>query len=120
MKLVAFRIFAWLLLLGSAVGSFVAAVAVSERGWLQFMILDALEFGPLGNWTLCFITLSLGLSVYILRGSYGGGWSVSFLPMASIPLMALGLLIFGLRGLVVFGFLSGIASVAIMTRRQHT
>lgn len=75
MKILA-RIFAWLLLLGSAVVSSVGAIWVDSSGQSQSLLLVTRGSGSLANWLFFFLTLSLSSCVYLLRGIEARVWSI--------------------------------------------
>ena len=112
------RVFAWMLLLGTAVASIVAAITLSNAHIGQSLMLSSRQLGPAGNWALCLIAVSIGLSVFILRGIDGGGWSVSLGGIAAVLGPALGLFLFGLYGLLVLGVVSAVSAPVLIKKRN--
>jgi hypothetical protein len=91
---------AWSLLLGGAAASFVLAVFLTNRDIGGAIVIANRDYGLLENWALALIALSVGGCVYVLRGAYGGGWSVSASGLGVIGAAALSLLLFGECGLL--------------------
>ena len=60
------RLFAWSMLLGLALASFIAAMVLTESE-LGNSLMVAHQDGPIENWTLCLLALSIGASMYVLR-----------------------------------------------------
>jgi len=114
---IAFRVLAWALLIGSSILAFVAAIAVNDSERWASVILSSAPTGTLANWLLCFLTFSIALSVYILRGAYGGAWSVNPTLLLVVPVIAVGLLAFGTVGLAVLGGVAVIGATFVLQKR---
>src|SRR2546426_11398815 len=110
------RIFAWLLLLGSAIVSFAAAIWADDSGQFQFLVLVARGPSALANWLFFFLTLSLSACVYLLRGIEAGGWSISLRGVALVFGLSVILLATGV-GLAAFGVVAAIAGRRRLGRR---
>jgi len=110
------RVFAWLLLLGSAIASFAAAIWVDASGQFQSVVLVTRGPGAVANWLFFFLTLSLSGCVYLLRGIEAGGWSISLRGVALIFGLSVILLATGV-GLAAFGVVAAIAGRRRLGRR---
>ena len=113
------RVFAWVLLLGSAIGSFAAAIWVTASGHCQSLVLFAPGPGVLANWLLFFLTLSISACVYLIRGIDGDGWSINFRGVALVLGLSLVVLLTGFAGLVVFIVVTGIMTERQLRRRRN-
>ena len=113
------RVFAWLLLLGSAIVSFAAAIWADDSGQFQFLVLVARGPSALANWLFFFLTLSLSACVYLLRGIEAGGWSISLRGVALVFALAVAVLATGVVGLAVFGVVGTIAGRRWLERRPR-
>ena len=99
-----------MLLLGSAIGSFAAAMWVDASEHFQPLVVFVSGAGRLFNWLLFFLALSISGSVYVNRGIEGGGWSISLRGVALILSVSLLLLLFGFAGLIAVVVVTGIAT----------
>jgi hypothetical protein len=111
------RVFAWLLLFGSAIASFAAAIWVDASGQFQSLVLVARGPGSLANWLFFFLTLSLAGCVYLLRGIEAGGWSISLRGVALVFRLSVVLLVTGVVGLAAVGAVCTIAGRRWLGRR---
>jgi len=111
------RVFAWLLLLGSAIASFAAAIWVDASGQFQSFVLVTRGPGAIANWLFFFLTLSLAGCVYLLRGIEAGAWSISLRGVALVFGLSVVLLATGVVGLAAFGVVAAIAGRRWLRRR---
>ena len=111
------RVFAWLLLLGSAIASFAAAIWVDASGQFQSVVLVTRGPGAVANWLFFFLTLSLSGCVYLLRGIEAGGWSISLRGVALVFGLSVILLATGVVGLAAFGVVAAIVGRGRLGRR---
>jgi len=86
---------------------------------LQPLILNAAGPGSLANWLFFLVTFSISLSAYVLRGVYGGGWSVSLISISLVCIIGFGLLLFGVRGLAVLTAVCAVVGGVIIQRRRN-
>ena len=112
-----FRVFAWLLLLGSAIASFAAGIWVDASGQFQsFLLVTRGPGDAIANWLFFFLTLSLSGCAYLLRG-IEAGWSISLRGVALVFGLSVVLLATGVVGLVAFGVVAAIAGRRWLGRR---
>ena len=114
------RILAWVLLLGTAIVSIAAAIFLSTTNVGQSLILSSGQLGLTGNWALCLLAVSIGLSVFILRGLDGGGWSVSVRGIAAVVGTVVVLFVFGIYGLLAIGVVSMASTPSLVRKRKKT
>jgi hypothetical protein len=112
------RILAWMLLLGTAVASIAVGIMLSSAHIAESFMLSSGQLGPAGNWVLCLLAGSIGLSVFVLRGVDGGGWSVSAGGIAAVLGTAVGLFLFGTYGLLALGVVSAVSAPALIKKRN--
>jgi len=117
MKILA-RIFAWLLLLGSAVVSSVGAIWVDSSGQSQSLLLVTRGSGSLANWLFFFLTLSLSSCVYLLRGIEARVWSIGLHGVVMVLGLATILLTTGVVGLAGFAVVGTIVGKRWAERRR--
>ena len=102
------RLIAWSMLLGSAIGAFVLAVVLVDHAF-GFRFTIANESGnPIENWTLALLTLSIALSILVIRLTEG----LTSLPGSGISLVVLGIAVvhflfgtYAFMGLAICGLL---------------
>ena len=113
------RIFTWTLLLGSAAGAIIAGVTVGELEAFSRPLVLTLQPGPIANWSLFFLSISIGFCVYLLRGIESGRWSLTVKGILAVSAAALVVLVFGTVGLLMLGTVS-IFAAPILIRRKST
>src|SRR3989442_12257639 len=113
------RVFAWLLLLGSAIASFAAAIWVDASGQFQSVVLVTRGPGAVANWLFFFLTLSLSGCVYLLRGIEAGGWSISLRGFALFFVVSVILLASGVVCLSAFCRVASFAGRGLFWRRSR-
>ena len=112
------RTLAWMLLLGTAIASIVIGIMLSNANIGLSFMLSSGRLGPAGNWVLCLLAASIGLSIFVLRGIGGGGWSVSAGGVAIVLGTVVGLFLFGIYGLLVLAAVSAI-SVPVLIKKRN-
>jgi hypothetical protein len=112
------RLFAWSLLLGLAVASFIAAMVLTESEVGNPLMLAHLD-GPIENWTLCLLALSIGATIYVLSGVETGVWSLPLAGVAIVLSYASVLLVLGFYGLILLLASGVIAKVLVRSRRRR-
>lgn len=112
------RILAWALLLGAAIASIVGGILLSRANIGHSFMLSSGQLGPVGNWVLCLLAGSIGLSVFFLRGVDGGGWSASVGGIAIVLGTVVGLFMFGIYGLLALGVVSAVSAPVLIKRRN--
>lgn len=111
------RIFAWSMLLGLAVASFIAAMVLTEGEVGNPLILAHLD-GPIENWTLCLVALTIGASMYVVSGVETGVWSLPLAGVAIVLAYAAVLLVLGFYGLILLLTSGVIAKLLVRSRRR--
>jgi hypothetical protein len=81
-------------------------------------MVESGQLGPAGNWVLCLLSVSIGLSVFVLRGIDGGVWSVSAVGITAVLGITVGLYLFGLYGLLALGMVSAVSAPVLIKRRR--
>lgn len=112
------RILSWMLLLGTAITSIVAGIFLSSANIGLSFMLSSGQLGTAGNWVLCLLAGSIGLSIFFLRGVDGGGWSVSAGGILVVLGTAVGLFLFGIYGLLALGVVSDVSAPAFIKKRN--
>jgi hypothetical protein len=112
------RLFAWSMLLGFAVASFIAAMVLTESE-LGNSLMVAHQDGPIENWTLCLLALTIGTSMYVLRVVETGTWSLSLVCVAILLSVAAALFVLGFYGLILMLVLSVITTVLLRRRGRR-
>ena len=114
-----FRILSWSLLIGAAIFSIVIGIFLGENNITAEMVIRAKSPGPMANWFFFFIAISVGLSVYVIRGIEGGIWKVSIKSIFTLVGAATLLLLFGVEGLMALGLVSLIVTPFIMNHKTN-
>ena len=106
------RLFAWSMLLGLAVASFIAAMVLTESEVGNPLMVAHLD-GPIENWTLCLLALSIGASIYVLSGVDTGVWSLPLVGVAIVLSYAAVLFVLGIYGLILL-LASGVIAMVLV------
>lgn len=117
MKNFLYRFFAWCLLIGTAILSIIAGIMLGENVSMTKFLIWSREPGPMANWALFFIAISIGFCVYLLRGLEAGNWKVSIKGIFSIIGPAIILLLFGITGLFIMAAISAIVTIYRLRRK---
>ena len=112
------RLFAWSMLLGLALASFIAAMVLTENE-LGNSLMVAHQDGPIENWTLCLLALTTGASMYVLHVAETGIWSLRLEWVAILLFFAAALFVLGSYGLIFCLVLSVMAMVLVRRRGRR-
>ena len=113
------RVLAWTLLLGSAAGAIFAGITMGGQELFSWPLVLTHRPGPMANWSLFFLSLAIGLCVYLLRGMETGKWSLTVSGILVVSGVAAILLVLGVAGLLLLGVVSVFAA-PILLRRKST
>lgn len=105
-----------MLLLGTAAGSIAGAIILSNGSVAASFMLSRGSLGPVENWTLCLLSLSVGASVFCLRAMGGGGWAVSLKGVGTVVVPAVAMFLFGAKALFALAVLA-LFALPFMKRR---
>lgn len=113
------RLFAWVVLLGCGVGGILAGIVAGQSDTLNRFVVYAPEPGPMANWAFFFVSLGVGVCVYLIRGVDGGGWHLNASSVSTVLVAAVFLLFFGTRALFVIAILGPVSyAITLLLRKS--
>jgi hypothetical protein len=118
MKKFLFRFFAWSLLIGTAILSIIAGIKMGDNVAMTKFLIWSHGPGPMANWALYFISLSIGFCVYLLRGFEANNWKVSIKGILSIIGAAIIVLLFGITGLFIMAAVSVVVTTFLLRKKS--
>lgn len=105
-----FRLLAWGLLLATTLMSMFAGVKLGEIEELSSFLIQSRYPGPVVNWALFLISISIGCCIFVLRGIESHRWDVSVAGVLVFVGAAAVLLLFGIDGLLAMGVIGALAA----------
>lgn len=113
-----YRLLAWSLLLATTLMSIFAGVKLGESEELSSFLILSRDPGPVVNWALFLISISIGCCIFVLRGIESRRWNVSIAGVLVFVGAAIVLLLFGIDGVLAMGVIGALVAPFFLRKRS--